>query len=276
MKKIIKIIAIVFFGYLAINLIPLRGCCGRNADNNMGKFEIIGHRGAAGLAPENSLLAIEKGIENGASLVEIDVHLSKDNEVIVCHDATTDRTTNGKGKIKDMTLRQLREHNIIDNDNRETELKLPTLNEVIDAVNGRVRILLEIKDGHKEGIEKRVVDIIESSGNTENIIIQSFKDDILEEVHKLNPNLRLEKLYVMKLLGLPLIIDNGISVFTADKYKHISSMNGYYKYLTPGQAKQIKAMGKEIRVYTVDSPKDLPTPLSPYINSIITDRPDLW
>ena len=151
MKRILKVTLGTIPIYSCINFIPVR-YTGTSNKNEMKRFEIVGHRGAAGLAPENSLSAIEKGIENEASLIEIDVHLSKDNEVIVCHDATIDRTTNGKGKIKNMTLNELKQYNIVDSDDKITDLKLPTLKEVIQTVNGRVKILLEIKSGHKNGI----------------------------------------------------------------------------------------------------------------------------
>lgn len=239
-------------------------------------MEIVGHRGAGALAPENSLQAIGQGIINRAAVIEIDVHLTKDGEVIVCHDKTINRTTNGKGKILNMALDEIKQYNIVDENGNATNLKLPTLTEVIEFIGGRAKLLIEIKDGHKEGIERKVLDIIESKMSLDSVIIQSYNDKILKEVHRQNPNIRLEKLYFFKILGLPLILDNGISVLSAKNYEHISSMNSHYRYITAAQARQIRQMGKEIRLYTIDSPCGLSAKLTPYISSIITNRPDLW
>lgn len=276
MTKIIKLTVVIVIGYLLINIMPIR-CTGTEQYNyTMEKLEIVGHRGAAGLAPENSLLAIELGITNNASIIEIDVHLTKDQEVIVCHDKTVQRTTNGKGRIKNMTLSQLKELKLVDKNGIETSQTMPTLTEVINLVGDKAKLLIEIKDGYKEGVTQKVIDIIAATNSEDMVIIQSFSDNILTDTHRLNPNLRLEKLYILKLLGLPIIIDNGISILSAKKYKHITSLNSYYKYLTPNQAKQIREMGKEIRLYTVDDPEEISDSVKQYVNSIITDRPDMW
>ena len=70
--------------------------------------EIVAHRGGAGMAPENSLTCIEKGIATGADIIEIDIRLTKDDIVVVCHDSNVKRTTDGKGKIEEMTFEEVR------------------------------------------------------------------------------------------------------------------------------------------------------------------------
>src|SRR5580704_17646470 len=96
----------------------------------------IGHRGAAGHAPENTLLSIETALSLGAEVIEIDVHRSRDGQLIVMHDDRVVRTTNGSGYIRDLTLAQLR------------ALEVPTLPEVMQAVKGRASLMIEIKVRH--------------------------------------------------------------------------------------------------------------------------------
>ena len=80
----------------------------RRLDQERGRVWVVGHRGAMGYCPENTLASFERGLELGADWIELDVHLSRDGEVIVIHDEALDRTTNGHGYIKDRTLAELR------------------------------------------------------------------------------------------------------------------------------------------------------------------------
>lgn len=93
---------------------------------------IMGHRGAAALEPENTLVSIARAMEIGVDAVEIDVHLSKDGEIVVIHDSTVDRTTNGTGPVRSYTLREMK---AFDAGKGET---IPTLQEVMDLVDNKL------------------------------------------------------------------------------------------------------------------------------------------
>ena len=99
----------------------------------------IGHRGAAGYEPENTLVSFQKAIELGADMIELDVHVCKSGELVVIHDDTLERTTNGKGKVSDMALAELKELYA------GKGQRIPTLDEVLDLVDRRVRINIELK-----------------------------------------------------------------------------------------------------------------------------------
>lgn len=105
-----------------------------------GRFFIVAHRGASGHEPENTLRAVRRAIEVGADAVEVDVRLSKDGIPVVIHDESVDRTTNGQGKVRDMTAAELRE---LDAGKGE---RIPLLEEVLDEVKGRVALFLELKE----------------------------------------------------------------------------------------------------------------------------------
>ena len=157
---------------------------------------VVAHRGGAVLGPENSLGCIERGMAVGARWIEIDVHLSADGEIVVCHDPSVDRTTDGEGYISETDYASLRRLRLLDADGNPTGEHLPTLDEVLDLIKGRANLLLEIKQSRHSlpGIEQACVDCIRRHGATESVTIQSFDDEVLETVHRIAPEIRLEKL----------------------------------------------------------------------------------
>src|SRR5712692_7259512 len=107
---------------------------------------LAAHRGGALLWPENSLLAFRNAVALGADFIEFDVHLSRDGEVMVIHDATLDRTTSGSGPVRDRTAAELKALRLKDRSGAVTQEPLPTLDEVVTvAAQGKRRMLLEIK-----------------------------------------------------------------------------------------------------------------------------------
>lgn len=102
---------------------------------------ITGHRGGALLGAENSLECIRKGLDAGASSIEIDVHITADSNIVVCHDPTVDRTTNGSGEINEMTIEQIKELRLLEN-GAVTDQQIPTLEQVLEVIDGRAELLL--------------------------------------------------------------------------------------------------------------------------------------
>ena len=125
----------------------------------------VGHRGAGFLEPENTLRGFRRAIEMGLDYVEFDVRRCKSGEIIVIHDETVDRTTNGKGFVKDMTLSRLKKLDAGKGD------KIPTLQEVIDACKEKVKMYIELKEADLE--EDTVAAVIRNKV-TDDVIIKSF------------------------------------------------------------------------------------------------------
>ena len=121
---------------------------------------ISGHRGSPFKAPENTVSSVKKAIAEGADAVEIDVHKTKDNQIVVIHDDKVDRTTNGKGYIKDFTLSELKKLKINNNE------KIPLLQEIINITKGKAKLIIEIK---VKNIEKDVVKLVENNNLVNNI-----------------------------------------------------------------------------------------------------------
>ena len=142
---------------------------------------IIGHRGAAALEPENTLLSIERAMDIGVDAVEIDVHLSKDKELVVIHDATVDRTTNGTGPVSSYTVQEIKG---LDAGKGEA---IPTLQEVIDLIDRRAMLVIELKE---EGTERSVVDLIIRNNLFDKSCIISFWHRLVKTVKEMDSRIK--------------------------------------------------------------------------------------
>ena len=142
---------------------------------------IMGHRGAAALEPENTLLSISRAIEIGVDAVEIDVHLSKDKEIVVIHDSTLDRTTNGTGPVAGYALKELKK---LDAGKGET---IPTLQEVVDLIGDKVRLVIELKE---KGTEKGVVELVKRNNLYDNVYVISFWHRLVKTVKEMESRIK--------------------------------------------------------------------------------------
>ena len=138
----------------------------------------IGHRGAAGHAPENTLAAIQKGIALGVDLVEIDVRRTADGVLVVLHDATVNRTTDGKGRVDRLSLADVKKFNAGNGE------QIPTLEEVLKMTAGRAGLMLELKI---KGAARQAVETVREAGFSAPVIYASFLHDELIHVRAVDP-----------------------------------------------------------------------------------------
>jgi glycerophosphoryl diester phosphodiesterase len=143
----------------------------------MKRMMIMGHRGAAALEPENTLLSIARAMEIGVDAVEIDVRLSKDKEIIVIHDSTVDRTTNGTGPVSSYALKEIKK---LDAGKGET---IATLDEVIGLIGNKVQLVIELKE---EGTERKVVELIKRNNLEDNVYVISFWHRLVRMVKEMD------------------------------------------------------------------------------------------
>lgn len=169
-------------------------------------FQVIAHRGASGHAPEHTWAAYDQAIEMGADYLELDLHMSADGEMIAIHDDTLDRTTSGQGKVEDSALSELKRLDAGTWFNQAfpemaneayAGAELLTLNEVIERYGDGVRYYIETKSPERyPELQKKLVDLVEKEGLVESgsVLIQSFSQDSLQEVHALNAHIPLVQL----------------------------------------------------------------------------------
>ncbi len=241
------------------------------------KFTKIGHRGARGLAPENTLSAIAEGLKDKADRIEIDVHQTKDGKVVVMHDAKVDRTTNGHGLIKNYTYTDL---SALDAgswfDKKFANEKVPTLDETIKFIHGQADLIIEIKrgDDYYPNIIENILKIIKDNNAGSWCIIHSFYTDVLAKVHVLEPSIRLHKLFVCKIKFLPVLVGKGFEIYNFNKYSYISEYSLNYHFANKGIIKRIKSKGKKVNVWVLNDQRIINNLISIGVDGIITDFPD--
>ncbi len=145
-------------------------------------MEIVGHRGACGYAPENTLKSFSHALAMGCQRVEMDIHVSKDQVPVIIHDERVDRTTDGKGLVSDLTLAQLKALNAGDGE------RIPTLEEAIELCRGKAALQIELKAKNSPAL---VAAIIEKHWGTDNLVITSFDITLLSQFAALRPSVPL-------------------------------------------------------------------------------------
>lgn len=239
---------------------------------------ITGHRGAAGLAPENTLASIQLALDLGVDRIEIDVQQTKDNVIIVLHDRTLRRTTNGFGFVKLINYLELQKLSAGIKFNRVyIDEKIPTLAEVIDLIDGKAELVIETKYSYLyyPNIERHILNVIKSKNAFDWCKIISFNDRALFRIHKLNENVRTGKLFVGKHASLPLSFDKGINLKPLRRYDFVDEIIVQHKYATKAIIDKVHEFGKELHVWTVNDVETIEKLVERGVDGIISDYPNL-
>ncbi|SEA62910.1 glycerophosphoryl diester phosphodiesterase [Flavobacterium gillisiae] len=220
----------------------------------------IGHRGARGYEPENTLIGFQKAIDLHVDRIELDVHLSSDGEIMVIHDETIDRTTNGKGAVNQFSLPELKRFQI------EKSQCIPTLTEVLNLIDQRCDVNIELKS---YDTADKVVDLIEKfiaekNWNYSQFVVSSFDWTALQQVALLNWEIR---------IGVLTETDLDLAVAFA-KFIQAKSIHPYHHLLTAENTAQLQEKGFEVFPWTVNEPEDIKKIKSFNVNGIISDFPD--
>lgn len=238
---------------------------------------ITGHRGAAFLAPENTLASIYKAMDTKASRIEIDVRQTVEGRVVVIHDATVDRTTNGKGKVNEITydsIKKLDAGSWFSLDYRDETI--PSLEQVLQIFKSDIDLLIEIKADrdYDKSIENNVVDIIREYYAMDYCIIQSFDTDILRRIDSIEPQIRLHKLIVGKLHFLPLYFGTKLEFMNLKNYDYIDEISLHYYFANRKTVKNLKSFNKKINAWTVDDYNQAKHLYKIGVSGVITNDPN--
>ena len=222
------------------------------------KIALIAHRGASDSAPENTLAAIAKALQSPAAFIEIDIHQTRDQQVVVMHDATVDRTTNGQGPIASLTLAQVRQLDAGSwYDTTFSQEKVPTLEEVLTLIKGKKKLLIEIKKGedYYAGIESATLELIRKHQAQDWTMIQSFYDEVLTRVWKSEYAVPTHKLIIGKVPWLPIYFDHRLRWGSLEKYYRASAINVNEYFATRAFIRHVHSQGFKTYVWTVDEPR---------------------
>ena len=240
---------------------------------------VIAHRGASGTAPENTLPAIREALDMGADIIEIDVHLSQDGQVIVIHDHRLQRTTNGRGLVRMTSLREIKD---LDAgswfDSSYASTKVPTLDEVLQTVDGQAKLLIEIKKGEKfyDDIERTILSLIARYNAEEWCILQAFQDRILQNLDALDPKMPVHKLIVGPVPLSPFLYDGKLKLGGIRKYQHVDGINLKKGYVDNATIQKIHNQGQTTYVWTVNEPDMMQKLVKLGVDGIITNHPEYF
>jgi glycerophosphoryl diester phosphodiesterase len=233
------------------------------------RTRVIAHRGFSGAAPENTLAAVRAAIEVRADMVEIDVTLSADGRIVVIHDETLDRTTDGIGEVAQLTLAELRQ---LDAgswfDPSFAGERIPTLEQVLTEVDGRILLNIEIKsEAVDRGVVGKVASAVRELGMIDQVVVSSFSPTALEQMHELAPEIRTAVLYNTKVHegrdAVEIVTGLGASVFNIKRQR-----------LTRKMLRRCQEHDVPVGIYTVNKPRRMRRLVKRGIDAIFTDHPD--
>jgi glycerophosphoryl diester phosphodiesterase len=232
---------------------------------------IIAHRGCSATHPENTLAAFNAAIAAGAHMVELDVNLSADRRLVVIHDPTVDRTTNGRGAVGALTVAQLTR---LDAgswfDPRFGAERIPTLAQVLECVRGRLKVNIEIKPeaveahGPADAVERQVLDLVHSLAMDDAVLISSFAWPVLEKIRHLDAR-----------IALGLLCDNPAEPSAIDWCRRIAGFSWHpdSRRLTRAQVDAWHEVGARVFPYQVVSRPALQRLLALGVDGAIVDDP---
>jgi glycerophosphoryl diester phosphodiesterase len=232
---------------------------------------IFAHRGASAYAPENTLSAFVMALEQGADGVELDAKLSADGQVMVIHDATVDRTTNGHGRVKDLSLADLRS---LDAGGFFAEKyrgeKVPTLEEVFEALGKRMFINVELTNYNTpaDHLVESVCMLVKKFGLQKQVLFSSFLASNLSKARGLLPEVPRGLLALNGLFGAWARSFG----FAFGRYQ---ALHPYLKDVTPQQVQRVHRLKRRVHVWTVNAAEDMRRLFEWNVDAIFTDDPRL-
>ncbi|MEH7137072.1 glycerophosphodiester phosphodiesterase [Priestia megaterium] len=251
---------------------PLSQAFATETTRDVKKVDNVAHRGASAYAPENTIAAFDKAVEMKADYIEIDVQRSKDDKLVVIHDTTVDRTTDGSGKVGNLTFKELRN---LDAGSWKGEqfagAQIPTFDEILDRYHGKIGILIELKapelyPGIEENIAGKLKEQKLDKPQNEKIIVQSFNHNSMKKMNELLPK-------------VPIGVLTSSSADTTEQALQEFSIyadyfNPSYGIVTPDLVNQVHSLGMKIGSWTVRSQEAANFLLNVGVDAIITDYPD--
>jgi glycerophosphoryl diester phosphodiesterase len=222
----------------------------------MKTYRIVAHRGASAYEPENTIRAIRRAIELKADMSEVDVHSTRDGHLVVIHDAEVDRTTNGKGIVKEMSLQEIRK---LDAGKGE---KVPTLQELLRVAKNFMGVMIEVK---AIGIEKPLLELVRSEGMSNQVIVTSFMSDVVRKIRELESKMSTGQIFSWK---IPNIAKKAMEL-------KISAMVPAFELVTEEMVRELHEISVPVYAWTVDDRRVAESLVEIGVDGIITNKPDL-
>ncbi len=223
----------------------------------------IAHRGASGNFPENTVCAFRAAIDAGAEMCELDVQLSRDGAIVVIHDETVERTTDGKGEVAELTLEELKrlDAGAKFKGGAVKGERIPTLDEVFSVTSGKCGLNIELKAG---GLEHQVAQIMQTRNALADSIVSSFDWEYLKNIQQLHFNIRVGLLAEEKPVDLMM---NAVAM-------RAHSINPRWDMVTSDLCKAAHERGLKVYTWTVDADARMRALIACGVDGIMTNYPE--
>ena len=215
----------------------------------------VGHRGAKAYAPENTLMSFKKAMEIGVDAVELDVRKTKDNQLVVIHDADVKRTTDGEGLVSELTLKEIKGFSA------ESGEKIPTLQEALDFLDKKVKVFIELKEA---GVEEQVLSKVNERGLEKNVVIVSFLEDALKKVRELDKGIEIGLIYAKH--------KNPVKAALELKANYLLA---FYRFTHTANVQKAHENGLKVIVWTINKPEEVEEYAAKGVDGIASDKPDI-
>jgi len=221
---------------------------------------VIGHRGAMGHETENTLASVQKAMELGVDMIEIDVFNISSGETVVFHDEKVDRLANSTGNIEEYNIVQVRQLTL------QGGHKIPMLQDVLKLMNNEVALNIELKGGGTANRVNHIVNYyIEKEGwSLENFVISSFKWDELRAIRDINKDIKIAVLTEK----------DPLKAIEVAKELNAVAINPHFKALTRENTAKIQSEGFKVYTWTVNEPEDIKRMIEFGVDGIITNYPE--
>lgn len=224
------------------------------------KTLVIGHRGAMGHVTENTLASVQKALDLGVDMIEIDVFKIKSGEIMVFHDVRVDKLTNGAGNIEDYSYLELKQLTLDGNH------KIPLLQDVIKLINKRVPLNIELKGANTTDRVNHIINVYlkKEDWDLQSFVISSFKWEELREMRRLNPEIAIA------------VLTEGNPLDAIDVAKELNAVaiNPNFDTLTAEIVLKIHDEGFKVYTWTVNEPEDILDAQKMGVDGIFTNYPD--
>ncbi len=215
----------------------------------------VGHRGARAYAPENTLMSFKKAMEIGVDAVELDVRKTKDNQLVVIHDADVKRTTNGEGLVSELTLKEIKGFSAAGGE------KIPTLQEALDFLDKKVKVFIELKEA---GVEEQVLSKVNERGLGKSVVIVSFLEDALKKVRELDKGIEIGLIYAKH--------KNPVKAALELKANYLLA---FYRFTHTANVQKAHQNGLKVIVWTINKPEEVEEYAAKGVDGIASDKPDI-
>ena len=215
----------------------------------------VGHRGARAYAPENTLTSFKKALEIGVDAVELDVRKTKDNQLVVIHDANVKRTTDGEGLVSELTLKEIKGFSA------EKGEKIPTFQEALDFLDTKVKVFIELKEA---GVEEQVLSIVQEKGLEKNVVIVSFLEDALKKVRELDKDIETGLIYAKH--------KNPVKAALELKANYLLA---FYRFTHTVNVQKAHENGLKVIVWTINKSEEVEEYAAKGVDGIASDKPDI-